>query len=358
MIKRLTLTNFRNHETLRIEPALKNIILVGPNGIGKTNILEAVSLLNGGMGLRKDAAPEMARFGQDNFAIHADLADGNTLTVHWSDGMPGRRAKLNGEFSILSELAHKLSILWLTPRESMLFQDSPSGRRAFFDNLISGYDSHHIGRVMRLSKLLSERAFALRNNPDPGWMDIIEENITASAVAVADSRVRWVGEMSHFLQAQPATGSFGLLLIRLDGLLEKQLTDGIKPGDIELEYMRYLSENRFLTADKQVINGAHKTDFSVLDARRGLSADRLSSGQQKMVLNKLIIANSKLLAAKNPDRPIIMLLDEADGHLDKAARQEVFSALDGIGAQVWMSGTDASAFKDANGAEVIGITTL
>jgi len=346
MIKRLTLTNFRNHETLRIEPAAKNIILIGSNGAGKTNILEALSLLNGGTGFRKDAPTEMARFNQNNFAAVADLADGNTVTVHWEVGMPGRRAKINDEFSILSELAHLVSIIWLTPRENMLFSDAPSVRRAFFDNMIAGFDSHHIGRVMRLNKLLSERAFALRNNPDSGWMDIIEENITATAVAVADARVRWATEMSHFFEDGE---------IRPDGLMEPQLIDGIKPSDIELEYRRYLSDNRFLTAEKQVIDGAHKTDFLILNKLLRIYADKTSSGQQKMILGKLVIANAKLLAVKNPTRPIIMLLDEADGHLDAHARGELFRALDEIGAQVWMTGTDASTFKDAKNAEIVPI---
>ena len=339
MIKRLTLTNFRNHESFRVEPAAKNIVLVGPNGAGKTNILESISLLNGGAGLRHDAPVAMARFGTNNFAVVADLADGNTMTVHWENGMPGRRAKINGEFSILSELAHKLSILWITPREAMLFGDAPSDRRVFFDNMIAGFDTHHIGRTMRLSKLLSERAFALKNNPDPGWLSIIEENIAATAVAVADARMRWTTELSHFFKYSE---------IHLAGQLEKQLSDGIKPGDIELLYREYLLENRFLTADRQVINGAHRTDFLVLNLALGLYADKISSGQQKMILVRLIIANARLLCAKNPERPILILLDEADGHLDECARCELFDELNKIGVQVWLTGTEATTFASAN----------
>ena len=331
MITKLTLTNFRNHESFRIETESRNIALIGPNGVGKTNVLEAISLLNGGTGLRKDTPAEIARYNTTDFAVNAELSDGNVLTIHWENGMPGRRAKVNGSFSILGELAHYVSIIWLTPREDLLFMDAPSDRRAFFDNLIAGFDAHHVGRTMRLSKLISERAFALKNNPDGSWLDIIEENITSVAVAVADARIRWARELANFFEDGE---------IHLRGLIEEQLLAGAYPGDIETSYKEYLAENRFLTADKQVIDGAHKTDFWVLNRALKRYADKTSTGQQKILLSKLIIANAELLAAKNPSRPILVLLDEADGHLDKAHRKALFAALEDTPAQVWITGTN------------------
>jgi DNA replication and repair protein RecF len=346
MITRLTLTNFRNHGTLRINTENKNVILAGPNGTGKTNVMEAVSLLSGGAGFRRAPSADIARFGGSGYGIAAELSNGTELSVYWEAGFGHRKAKVDNAAVNLSDLAKHMGIVWLTPAEDQLFLSSPSVRRAFLDNLASGFDDRHTGRAARLSKLLSERAFALKGAGDENWLDMIDDNIAHAAVAVADSRIRYAAELNHFF-------SFGEMA--LSGILESRAAKGEKAGDIEDFYKKYLSENRFLVADKMTIDGPHRSDFSVKNLTLNLNADKTSSGQQKLLLNRLIIANANLIGAKNPDRPRVILLDEADSHLDKSARSELFSELSKTGAQIFLSGTDMDDFADIPDAARIEI---
>ncbi|MDR2268771.1 MAG: AAA family ATPase [Rickettsiales bacterium] len=337
MLEQITLTNFRNHKTLRLNTKKKNIVLFGPNGAGKTNVLEAVSLLNGGSGLRRAQSADLALFGSDEYAIAAAVVGGAELSVYWRAGMGHRKAKINGENAPLWGLSEHIGIVWLTPADDLLFVGPPSGRRVFLDNLAAGFDGAHAGRIARLSRLLSERAFALKNNRDDEWLDLIEANIASAAAAVADARVRFAGEANHFFEGGE---------IALCGMLENKIINGEKAGDFEDFYRRYLAENRFLVADKMTIDGAHRFDFSVMNQAVGLSADKTSSGQQKLLLNKLVIANAKLIKAKTPDRPLLILLDEADSHLDENAREKLFDELSGTSAQIWLTGTDLGKFSN------------
>lgn len=334
MISTLTLTNFRNHETFRINTDSKNIALVGANGTGKTNVLEGISLLNGGTGIRHAQSSEIARFGTNNYAVCANLFDGNEISVFWN-GSGHRAAQINGERMPLSELAKQIAIIWLTPREDLLFLDSPSTRRTFFDNLVAGFDAKHIGYVSRLGKLLSERAYALKNTCDDDWLEQIEKNIASMATSVADARVRFISELNHFFDA----GKVGL-----SGIAEKMLIDDEKTSSFEVFYKNHLSQNRFLVSDKMAIDGPHRTDFMVTNSGLNLPAAQTSSGQQKALLYRLIIANVNLIRARNPDKAIIVLLDEADGHLDKTSRETLLNELSGTNAQIWVTGSDRSAF--------------
>lgn len=337
MIGQITLTNFRNHKILRINTNGQNVILSGPNGSGKTNVLEALSMLNGGAGLRHAQSADLAAFEAGEYAVWAVLENGTELSVYWQSGAGHRRAKIDGDSAPLSELSKHIGIVWLTPVEDLLFVGPPSNRRVFLDNLVAGFDGAHTGRVARLHKLLSERAGALKNGRNDEWLALIENNIVSTASAVADARVRFASELNHFF----SNGE-----IALSGMLESRIINGEKAGDFEDFYREYLSLNRLLIADKMNIDGPHRSDFSAKNLALNLNADKTSSGQQKLLMNKLVIANAKLLAARTPDRPLLILLDEADSHLDKSARAELFAELSGTNAQIWMTGTDAETFAD------------
>lgn len=347
MITSLTLTNFRNHASNRINiGGAKNIIITGPNGSGKTAILEAVSLLGGGQGLRSAKLEEMLRFDTNStisnqqsainsFAVFAALNDDTEISVSYAVGDSNRRARVDGDNAPLSELARYLRIVWLTPREDRIFVDGASERRAFFDRLVAGLDTAHTGRVARLSKLLSERGYALKNGADENWLCAIEKNIAATAVAVACARINYIGRLNYFLESVSVTVS---------GMIENMLANN-SALDVEKEYLTFLSENRILTNEKMSVDGAHRSDFGAFNKTLDLPVNITSTGQQKQVLIDIILGHVKLI-----DTPSLVLLDEADSHLDTAARTRMFDALEKSGAQVFATGIDKDIFTDIDNA--------
>lgn len=342
MIERLTLTDFRNHAAARIETrGRRNIIITGPNGAGKTAVLEAVSMLSGDRGMRGAPMSDIVRFGTASFSAHAVLADDTEISLSYTAGDANRRARIDGDAARLPDLATHLRIVWITPREDRLFVDAASERRAFFDRLATAFDAHHSGRVARFSKLMSERAGVLKNGGDARWMDALDAQIAAAAVAIAAARIQYAGEINYFL-ANAAVSVSGMV----EGLI---LSDG--PG-AEGKYFEYLCANRALVGDKMVIDGPHKSDFGVFNNVLSLPAHLTSTGQQKSVLLDLILAHARLIHEKTSARPII-LLDEAAAHLDADARRRLFGALGAAQAQVWATGLDANVFSDVADAAFV-----
>ena len=337
MIQQITLTNFRNHECSRITVGnAKNIIITGLNGAGKTAVLEALSLLSGERGLRGADIQTMARFnGNGGFSVFVNTADENDISVFLNSGESNRRARVNNENVALSELSKKLRIVWLTPREDRIFMESVSDRRAFFDHLITNFEPSHIGHISHLNKLLSERANVIKNGGDKNWLDALDKQIVAMAVSIAASRIRYASEINYFFE----NGA-----VSVSGMLENMLME-TSATKTENAYSEYLQNNRNLIGDKMVIDGAHKSDFGVFNRVLNLPAQITSTGQQKSILIDLILAHAKLIRIKTGAKPLI-LLDEAASHLDKEVRTKLFSDLNELEAQVWVTGLDTSIFEN------------
>jgi DNA replication and repair protein RecF len=320
--------------------AARNIIITGPNGSGKTAILEAVSMLSGDRGLRGAGLDDIARFGASGFSISAALADDTGISISWNKDDSNRRAKIDGDSAPLSALPAHLRMVWITPKEDRVFIESASDRRAFFDRLVSAFDPTHAGRVARLSKLLSERAFVLKTNSDENLLNVMDSQIAATSVSIACARIRYVSEINYFLDGAE---------ISIQGMIENK---SMAASDMESEYREYLANNRMLIADKMSIDGAHKSDFAAFSKQRGMNADMLSTGQQKSLLLDIILAHAKLIHAKTGKSPII-LLDEAAAHLDDAARQKLFDDLSAANAQVWATGINAEIFAGIDDSQFV-----
>ncbi len=345
MIETLTLTDFRNHEMCRIKTAgRRNIIITGPNGAGKTAVLEALSMLSGDRGMRGAPMTDIARFnGCGGFSIFATLSDDTEISITYTAGDANRRARIDGDTAPLSQLVAQLPMVWITPREDRIFVDGAGERRAFFDRLVSGFDATHAGRVASLTKLLSERAFALKSGRDARWTDALDMQIASVAVAVAAARVQYAGEINYFLSGAAMS---------VAGMIESNLISGMTPGDAERAYLEYLHGARELLGDKMILDGTHKSDFGVFNEKLDLPAALTSTGQQKSVLIDMIMAHARLVYEKTGRRPII-LLDEAAAHLDPDARHRMFRAFAAARAQVWATGLDANAFSDVNDAAFV-----
>lgn len=341
MIETITLTNFRNHKMCRIKTfGRHNVIITGPNGAGKTAVLEAVSMLSGDRGMRGASMPEIACFnGDGNFSVFAELDDETQVSVYYNMGDSNRRARIDGDAATLSDLSARMRMVWLTPREDRLFVDGAAERRAFFDRLASSFDAAHAGRVGRLSKLLSERAFALKNGRDEKWIDALDIQIAGIAVAIAAARIQYAGELNYFLSD---------CAITVSGMVEQMLIDE-NAASAERKYLDYLHSVRELVGDKMILDGPHKSDFGVFNHKLNLPVSLTSTGQQKTILLDLILAHAKLIHTKTRHRPLI-LLDEAAAHLDSDARARLFNDLGMTDAQVWATGLDANVFADVPNA--------
>jgi DNA replication and repair protein RecF len=338
MIESLTLTDFRNHTACRITTYGRgNIIITGPNGAGKTAILEAVSMLSGDRGMRGAQMSDISRFdGSGGFCVFANLTDASDISVFYNSGDTNRHARIDGDNASLADLSKFLHIVWLTPKEDRLFIDSASDRRAFFDRLATCFDVSHSGRCAKLSKLFTERAYALKSGADMHWVDALDTQIAGTSVAVAASRIQYAGQLNYFLSD---------CAVSVSGKLEQMLIQGMSAGDVERSYMEYLRENRTLVGDKMIIDGPHKSDFGVFNKKQNLPAHLTSTGQQKSVLIELILAHTKLVFTKT-GRKSVILLDEAAAHLDSNARAELFKKLGDLNAQVWATGLEQDVFKD------------
>lgn len=233
MIKTITLTNFRNHAMCRINThGRHNIIITGPNGAGKTAVLEAVSMLSGDRGLRGAPMSDIARFGCDGgFSVFANLDDETEISLSYTAGDTNRRARIDGDTATLGDLSALIRMVWLTPREDRLFVDTSSERRAFFDRLAASFDSAHAGRVARLAKLMSERAFTLKNGRDEKWLDALDTQIAGTAVAVSAARIQYAGEINYFLDG---------CAVAVSGMVEQMLIDGDTAAAAERKYREYL----------------------------------------------------------------------------------------------------------------------
>jgi DNA replication and repair protein RecF len=347
-LRRLVLTDFRSWGRVRLEPDPRPVVLTGPNGAGKTNLLEALSLLAPGRGLRGARLAEIDRVGGGGFAVAARL-EGPQGPIeigvgHGQDGERERRlVRIDGvPASSQTALAGHVAVLWLTPAMDRLFQEGPSARRAFLDRLVLAIDDGHAGQVARYSHALRERARLLREGrADPAWLDALEARAAAAGVAIAWARRRLVQGLAAALAEEP--GRFPRPALALDGEVEAWL-DGMAALEAEERLRAGLAASRHLDGESGTTAiGPHRSDLLVHDAASGRPARDGSTGEQKALLIGIVLADARLRARRDGRLPLL-LLDEVAAHLDPARRADLFAELLALGAQAWLTGTDAAIF--------------
>lgn len=364
-VLRLTLTNVRNYRSAVLEAGARTIALVGPNGAGKTNLIEAISFLAPGRGLRRATLDEVAfSEGDGSWAVAAAIEGalglatlGTGIERPLEDGAGAvRKFRIDGEpATSAAAFADHLRVVWLVPAMDTLFAGAPSERRRFLDRLTLAVDAEHGSRINALDRALRSRNRLLEEpRPDAHWLDAVEHETAELAVAVAGSRVETVRRLEAVL-ASRKDAAFPSAEVALDGWMEK-LIPAHAAGEIEERYRAVLRDNRARdAAASRTLDGPHLTDLAVRYAPKGIAAADASTGEQKALLIGLVLAQARLIAEMTGFAPVL-LLDEVVAHLDPARRASLQTELSQLGAQVWMTGADPALFAEiAAGAALIDV---
>ena len=361
LIRRLTLSNFRSYHAAQIELGQAGpVVLTGANGAGKTNLIEAISMLAPGRGLRRATMEELAfSEGDGAWAVSAEIEGMLGLATLGTgidppageDSAPSRICRIDREaVPSAAAFADHLRVVWLVPAMDPLFNGPASERRRFLDRLVLAVDAQHSSRVAALERSLRSRNRLLEDAvSDSHWLDAVEHETAEVAVAVAAARVETVGRLAGALAGgRDQAPEFPLAEIALDGWIEKLLPYH-SAIEIEDRYRALLKDNRARDAAAgRTLDGPHLSDLSVSHAGKGIPASEASTGEQKALLIRLVLAHAGLIKDMTGFAPLL-LLDEIIAHLDPTRRAALYDALANLGAQVWMTGADPAAFGDIVG---------
>ena len=365
-ICKLTLSNFRSYEAANIETGGMSVVVTGPNGAGKTNILEALSFLGPGRGLKNAKLWEVSRqvrHQQQNkktlpWAINAKLkTPGGILEIGTglsakdiAEGRERRTVRIGGsEQSNQTALSKQIAIVWLTPNMNGLLAAGMTQRRQFIDRLVSASDPAHTGRVREYEKAMRERLHLLtkqHSSTDIDWLSILEQRMAEKGCAIAVARLDLMESLSG--RCMQGHDPFPSISIEMTGQIENwvsqssalQVEDRIKE---ELESSR---ANDAYTKKTKI--GPHTSKLQVTYAEKNQLAEFCSTGEQKAMLISLVLSHCQLQLAEC-GKPVLLLLDEIAAHLDKKKRSALFNILDQSGCQAWLTGTDPFLFKEIKG---------
>lgn len=351
----MNLSNFRCYENFDVSLDSRSVVLTGPNGAGKTNLLEALSFLIPGRGLRRARLSEVKR--QDSpvpWAVSIRLKDqGESLLI--GTGLDPefvekerRLIKINGE-KVKSQpaLSEWVSIVWLTPQMDRLFLEGAQGRRRFLDRLVYGFDPGHAQRLTRYERALRERGILLaQGRTDSNWFEGIEEILVNEGIAITIARREVMGQLGDVLNNQE--GPFPKAILSLEGDLENLLEE---KGTLEAEDVarRLLAQSR--EQDRfsgRTAFGPHRSDLLAIHSEKSQPAALCSTGEQKALLLSIVMAAAYILSIRTGAIPLL-LLDEVVAHLDETRRSALFDAILKLRIQAWLTGTDAALFRELEG---------
>lgn len=355
-ITRLSLTAFRSYEQLHMDCDPRPVVLTGENGEGKTNLLEAISLLSPGKGFRSATSEQIINRDtpQTAWAVasRAETPHGTTQIGFGLDpesharGRDRRVVRINhNNVRSQTELLEYIQVLWLTPSMDRLLTDPPADRRRFLDRLVFGLDPEHANRVKRYEHATRERLNLLKaGNFTPAWLDALEDGMVKEGIQITTARHNTVARLTE--QLNKATTSFPRGILRMTGWLDDLFLQGATPPEASQTFREKLAENR----EKDGLigmtrTGSHRSDFQCFFEDESQPGSQCSTGEQKALLLSITLASARLQRELNKGIPIL-LLDEVVAHLDNNRRRDLFDEIEALQLQTWMSGTDAQMFAD------------
>ena len=357
-LTRLALTDFRSYTTAELELDGRPVWLAGPNGAGKTNLIEAVSFLIPGRGLRGSSLAEIGRrmpgeaTGRAwavSVVIRVDGEETRLGTGVEQAGASRRLVRVDGEPAPPGRLAEHIRQVWLTPAQDRLFLEGAADRRRFFDRLVFAAEPAHAAHVQAYEKAMRERMRLLTDGPpDPAWLDALEARLAEAGTLMAGARARTL----RALAAEIATRGerpFPQARLSLTGDWERLAGEGAEFSDIEARLARALASARDRDAAAgRALTGPHRGDLSVIHAEKDRAAGECSTGEQKALILNLVLAQAARLARAAAPSPIL-LLDEVAAHLDAGRRAALFDEIQALGLQAFLSGADEMLFDGLKG---------
>lgn len=366
-VEELKLTNFRNYERAGVRLDERPVVLAGDNGAGKTNLLEAVSLLGPGQGLRGRDYGELARKdGPGGWAVAATVMSleglveiGTGFGLGGGSEGSGRSVRIAGKDQSAGALAHYVQLVWVIPEMDGLFTGPASERRRFLDRLMLAIDPKMSGPRGRYDRAMRQRnrLFQMREG-SPSLFAGLEEQMAEAGVAIAAARLDAVARLSALIQTTHEArgpGPFPFAVLGLEGTLERALAE--RPAvEVEDDYVSLLSETR--DRDRlagRALAGPHLSDLIVVHGPHNAPAGDCSSGEQKALLLGLVLAKARLIRELSGAAPLV-LFDEVAAHLDSARREALFDEILDLKAQAWMTGTDRQSFASlASQAQILAV---
>ncbi|WP_196260378.1 DNA replication/repair protein RecF [Pelagibacterium limicola] len=349
-ISRLRLTSFRNYTSAALDLDHRHVVLVGENGAGKTNLIEAVSLLSPGRGLRRAPFESLALSGSDGMwavaaTVETPFGPADMGTGATTDTAAARRVRINGANArSVEEMSDYLRVLWLIPAMDGIFSGPAADRRRFLDRLVTTLIPGHSAAVGDFEKAMRQRNRLLEENGDPAWLSAIETQMAETASAIHFARADSLAHLQGVMAANVADTGFPEALLELSPLFEDSVPGTASALEAEL-VGRWKTARALDKAAGRTTFGPHRVDLAVTHKDKAMPAGLCSTGEQKALLIGLVLVHARLVAQMTGITPLL-LLDEIAAHLDPRRRAALFDALDKLRTQCWMTGTDPVLFAD------------
>ena len=366
-VTRLTLSDFRNYRNLRIEANIAPIIITGENGSGKTNILEAISFLTPGRGLRSAKLADIKRILppeeeilniNGGWSVAAEILKNNEEYLIGTGTQKNFRedtvedeiknferriVKINQQkITQQSELGKYVSAIWVTPQMDRLFLGGTQPRRSFLDRLVYAFDLEHAKRTANFEHLYRQWFQILKTgHADEHWLQSVETDMASLGVAIAAARRELIARLNTFIEHEP-DDIFPDVRLELDGTIEKML-DTLPAVRVEQFYIELLAKQRRNVLYNDYVDGVNRTDFKVYFKKKNMPAELCSTGEQKALLVSIILAQTKCQILDKGFAPIL-LLDEVTTHLDDKKRDALLLKIAGLHLQAWITSTESQNF--------------
>ncbi len=358
MISKIILNNFRNYKSRNFQFNPNITIIFGENGVGKTNILEAISLFKKGRGIRSINLDEMvlSDVKESKFTIYSELNNHNEIAncATSFDKLTSKRIfQVNG--NKVGSIKNFPAIIWLNPKMDSIFTDSKSIRRNFLDKIVSDIDQNHSLRINSYDKCLRERMILLTQKKDQRWLEVLERKIAELGVAIAIARNEAIEYLNKSILLNES--NFIKTQIKIIGEIE-ELAKFKKSLEVEEFFAEKLQQNRRIDLESgRNLFGIHRSDFNAILENKNLTANFCSTGEQKSILIAITIARVRINSFLSLPRAIL-LLDEIASHLDNKKRSELFMELQILNVQSFLTGTDRNIFSNLDNSFVKGVEFL